>query len=339
MQPHLFPTDYSKVAFIISQLSGRALQWAESIWSQKNPVTQTYSGFVEHFREVFGKPSWDSSIGEKLYNLKQGKLSINEYALQFRTLAARSGWNLECGCTRMQSCLEEHQGQSLHNTFLCWPESVSTPEPAQEPMQVESSRLRQRRLTQNLCLYCGLPGHVLSSCPTRPPRPMVSAIISTLQTQKPLSTTITLTAADVSLPVSALIDSGSVGNFISGALCNQLNIKTKNTPTTYQIQSITGRPVSNRRVSRITKPVHLQVGVLHHKYIQLLVLEGSTTDMILGRPWLQQHNPILSWNTGEVLKWGETCFPECFSNLPVPKSPRSNVLPVCATSVESPFEK
>ncbi|ROI96424.1 Retrotransposon-derived protein PEG10 [Anabarilius grahami] len=213
----------------------------------------------------------------------------------------------------MQSCLEEHQGQSLHNTFLCRPESVSTPEPAQEPMQVESSLLtpteRQRRLTQNLCLYCGLPGHVLSSCPPRPPRPMY------------------------------LIDSGSAGNFISGALCHQLNLKTKNTPTTYQIHSITGRPVSNRRVSRITKPVHLQVGVLHHEDIQLLVLEGSTADVILGRPWLQQHNPILSWNTGEVLKWGETCFPECFFDLPVPKSPHSNVLPVCATSVESPLEK
>ncbi|ROL48577.1 Retrotransposon-derived protein PEG10 [Anabarilius grahami] len=243
----------------------------------------------------------------------------------------------------MQSCLEEHQGQSLLNTFLCWPESVSTPEPAQEPMQVESSRLtpteRQRRLTQNLCLYCRLPGHVLSSCPTRPPRPMVSAIISTLQTQKPLTMTITLTAADVSLPVSALIDSGSAGNFISGALCHQLNIKAKSMPTTYQIHSITGKPVSNRRASHITEPVHLQVGVLHHEYIQLLVLEGSTADVMLGRPWLQQHNPILSWNTGEVLKWGETCFPKCFSDLPIPKSPRSNVLPVCATSVESPLEK
>ncbi|ROL42302.1 Retrotransposon-like protein 1 [Anabarilius grahami] len=158
MQPHLFPTDYSKVAFIISQLSGRALQWADSIWSQKDPVTQTYSGFVEHFREVFGKPSWDFSIGEKLYNLKQGKLSINEYALQFRTLAARSRWNEQAlltsyrqgmdprvrlhlaayedtiglerfiqlsirFATRMQSCLEEHQDAKAthydYNSYCC----------------------------------------------------------------------------------------------------------------------------------------------------------------------------------------------------------------------------
>uniref|UniRef100_A0A8C2L193 Retrotransposon gag domain-containing protein n=1 Tax=Cyprinus carpio TaxID=7962 RepID=A0A8C2L193_CYPCA len=156
MQPHLFPTERSKVAFIISQLKGKALQWADSIWTQNNPVIQSYTSFVDHFREVFGKPTWDSSIGEKLYNLKQGKMSVNDYAIQFRTLAATSGWNeqallmtyrqgldprvrlhltayedtigLECFiqlsirfATHMQWCLEEHQGQPQHNISLCQP--------------------------------------------------------------------------------------------------------------------------------------------------------------------------------------------------------------------------
>ncbi|KAK3561062.1 hypothetical protein QTP86_026373 [Hemibagrus guttatus] len=62
MQPHMFPTEQSKVAFLITQLSGKALLWAESIWSQNHPAVQAYSSFVDHFKEVFGKPSWDSSI-------------------------------------------------------------------------------------------------------------------------------------------------------------------------------------------------------------------------------------------------------------------------------------
>lgn len=82
MQPHLYPTERSKVAFVISQLQGKALLWADSIWTQNNPIIQSYSSFIDHFREVFGRPAWDSSIGEKLYNLKQGKMSVNEYALQ-----------------------------------------------------------------------------------------------------------------------------------------------------------------------------------------------------------------------------------------------------------------
>ncbi|KAK3508059.1 hypothetical protein QTP70_011854 [Hemibagrus guttatus] len=204
MQPHLYPTERSKVAFIISQLRGRALLWAESLWSQNSPVTQSYAGFVDHFKEVFGKPSWDSSVGEELCRLQQGKLTVPEYTLQFRTLAAKSGWNKQALLTayrqglnpqvrlhlaayedaiglerliqlsihvaaHMQSCVNEPQDQSPYSTWRNQPAPVSSPEPVPEPMHLGASHLtpaeRQRRLTQNLCLYCGAPGHALPKCP------------------------------------------------------------------------------------------------------------------------------------------------------------------------------
>ncbi|ROL41602.1 Retrotransposon-derived protein PEG10 [Anabarilius grahami] len=301
MQPHLYPNDTAKIAFIISQLNGKALKWADSICRNT-----------------------------KLYNLKQGAMSIYDYALQFRTLAAVCGWNeqalittyrqgleprvrlqlaacedtiglekfiqhsIRCA-TRMQACLQEHQDQFLPIASLCRSEPVSSPEPANEPMDVENSRLtsseRQRRLTLHLCLYCEAPGHIISACPIRPPRPMVSAIIPSLKKMKPLSTVVSLTAADVSITVVALLDSGSAGNFISGALCRQLRLKTSPSPTVYQINSITGRPLSRKQVRRIGGPLKLQVGLLHHEEIHLLVLEDSTADVVLGHPWLEQHNP------------------------------------------------
>ncbi|ROI96430.1 Retrotransposon Gag-like protein 6 [Anabarilius grahami] len=61
MQPHLYPNDTAKIAFLISQLRGKALKWADSIWSQHGAITQSYSSFTSHFREVFGKPISDSS--------------------------------------------------------------------------------------------------------------------------------------------------------------------------------------------------------------------------------------------------------------------------------------
>lgn len=115
MHPHLYPDDLEKVAFIFSQLNGRALQWAETIWSQNSTVTQSLTSFVTHFK-VFGRPAGDSSIGEQLYHLKQGTMTMNEYALKFRTLAAASGWNKqsllpptvrvwihECGCISLHT--------------------------------------------------------------------------------------------------------------------------------------------------------------------------------------------------------------------------------------------
>ncbi|KAK3548493.1 hypothetical protein QTP70_013327 [Hemibagrus guttatus] len=283
MQPHLYSTERSKVAFIIAQLRGQALLWAESLWSQKSPVTQSYASFVDHFKEVFGKPSWDSSVGEELCRLQQGKLTVPEYALQFRTLAAKSGWNEQALLAayrqglKPQSCITEPQDQSPHNTWRDRPTPVSSPEPAPEPMHLGTSQLtpaeRQRRLTRSLCLYCGAPGHALPECPIRPPRPMVMV---------------------------ALLDSGSAGNFISGTLCRQLGLRTEATTTPYQVRSITGKPLGRRQVSHSAGPVRLQIGALHVEETTLLVLEESTADIILGRPWLEQHNPILSWSTGEA---------------------------------------
>ncbi|KAK3568389.1 hypothetical protein QTP86_005569 [Hemibagrus guttatus] len=151
----------------------------------------------------------------------------------------------------MQSCVTEPQDQSPHSTWRDRPAPVSSPEPAPEPMNLGASHLtpaeRQRRLTRNLCLYCGALGHALPECPIRPPRPMA-------------------------------------------------------TTTPYQVRSITGKPLGRRQVSHSAGPVRLQIGALHVEETTLLVLEESTADIILGRPWLEQHNPILYWSTGEVLK-------------------------------------
>ncbi|KAK3549173.1 hypothetical protein QTP70_033656 [Hemibagrus guttatus] len=176
MQPHLYPTERSK----------------------------SYAGFVDHFKEVFGKPSWDSSVGEQLCRLQQGKQTVPEYTLQFQTLAAKSGWNEQallaayrqglnpqvrlhlaayedaiglerliqlsiCVAARMQLCVNEPQDQSPYGTWRDRPAPVSSPEPAPKPMHLGTSHLtpaeRQRRLTQNLCLYCGPRGMLSPRAP------------------------------------------------------------------------------------------------------------------------------------------------------------------------------
>ncbi|KAK3566894.1 hypothetical protein QTP86_004753 [Hemibagrus guttatus] len=146
-----------------------------------------------------------------------------------------------------------------------------------------------------------------------------------------------LTTTRSSVSVVALLDSGSAGNFISGTLCRQLGLRTKATPTSYQIQSIIGKPISRRQVSRSTGPVLLQVGVLHVEEITLLVLEESMADVILGRPWLEQHNPILSWHTGEA-RWALffTRFNFTISYRPGSKNTKADALSRMFTPEESP---
>ncbi|XP_058604706.1 uncharacterized protein LOC131522871 isoform X2 [Onychostoma macrolepis] len=93
MQPQKFPTERSKVAFLISLLSGRALIWARAIWDANTAIINSYEAFTHHFKEVFGSSTGAFSVSDQLLRLRQGTSSTHGYTLQFRTLAASSGWN------------------------------------------------------------------------------------------------------------------------------------------------------------------------------------------------------------------------------------------------------
>ncbi len=180
---------------------------------------------------------------------------------------------------------------------------------------------------------------MISSCPTCPPRLLVSSIQPVPQNMSKLTIVLTLITPHISLPVHALLDSGSAGSFISGSLCRQLKIPTAVNPKTYQIQSITGKSLSHHNVRYLAGPITLRVGHLHEENIQLLVLEEANTDIILGRPWFAVHEPQIAWRTGDVLKWGNQCFPDCFPSLPRPSPPAKPILSLNATSIESPVDQ
>ncbi|ROK30198.1 Retrotransposon-like protein 1 [Anabarilius grahami] len=251
MQLHLYPNDTAKISFLISQLSGKALKWADSIWSQHGAVTQMLAA-VSGWNEQALITTYRQGLEPQV------RLHLTAYE---DSIGLEKFIQLSIRCaTRMHACLQEHQGQSLPNSLLC-------------------------RSKPKL---------------------------------KPLTTIVNLTAADISLTVVALLDSGSAGNFISSALCRQLQLKTSPSRTIYQINSITGKPLSRKQVRYVVGPIKLRVGLFHLEEIHLLVLEDSTADVVLGRPWLEQHSPTISWKTGEILKWDETCFSQCFSELPIP---------------------
>ncbi|ROL42029.1 hypothetical protein DPX16_19878 [Anabarilius grahami] len=170
--------------------------------------------------------------------------------------------------------------QQLNGKALRWAEPLDTKQSRRAiPLELHQSLQRGFWKTVMGCIPCT----IYDEC----------HILPTLNHQNPLTIIANLAAADVCIPLNAFIDSGSAGNFISGALCRQLNLKTVSSPKVYQIHAVTGRPL--RQVRHMVEPLRLQIGVLHQEDIHLLVLEDSTSDVILGRPWLEQHNPIISW--------------------------------------------
>ncbi|KAK2867740.1 hypothetical protein Q8A67_025857 [Cirrhinus molitorella] len=203
-QPALYPTDESRIAFVCSLLSGRALEWATAVWNYQRPVFPTFAAFVSRFKEVFQQSADGKEAGEQLMALKQGRGSAADYALTFRTLAAQSDWNegplklhyrkglnmelqAELACRDEGLSLEQYIDLSIrvdnlmrsrkpirHTVSYSPAQAAASSEAEVEPMQVGFTRLtveeRERRMRNNLCLYCGQPGHLRATCPSRPPR-------------------------------------------------------------------------------------------------------------------------------------------------------------------------
>lgn len=64
--------------------------------------------FVNHFKNVFAVPLTPLLVNDELINLHQGILTIHEYTLQFKTLAASSGWNPVTLLAAYQKGLKPH---------------------------------------------------------------------------------------------------------------------------------------------------------------------------------------------------------------------------------------
>ncbi|KAI2666050.1 Retrotransposon-derived protein PEG10 [Labeo rohita] len=92
-QPNLYATDESKIAFVCSLLTGKALEWATAVWDLGQSTYPTFATFLKSFKEVFQPSPESSEAGEQIVALRQGRRTAAEYALDFRTLAAQSGWN------------------------------------------------------------------------------------------------------------------------------------------------------------------------------------------------------------------------------------------------------
>ncbi len=253
-QTQFYPTDESRIAFVCSLLTGRALDWATAVWSEDRPTFPSFRVFIQRFKEVFEHPAGGKEAGEQLLSLRQGGSSAADYALSFRTLASQTGWpddplklhyrkglkmelQSELTCRdeersleqfielsiRIDNLLRSHRPNRLPAVSVMPSAANSDVEPMQIGVMRISEEERERRIRQRLCLYCGLPGHLRASCPTRPSR-NPAAVSTTSHSASSLEIAVTLDINGRVLETVALIDSGAAGNFIDGSFAKSNNI-------------------------------------------------------------------------------------------------------------------
>ena len=107
LQPSMFAADAARVAYITTHTSGEALRWIQSYLSSNPTMKHDYARFEEEFRRVFDHPVAGQDAGSKLLNIKQGSRTVSAYAIEFRTLAARTGWEDSVLCCIFRGGLTE----------------------------------------------------------------------------------------------------------------------------------------------------------------------------------------------------------------------------------------
>ncbi|KAI2648707.1 Transposon Tf2-6 polyprotein [Labeo rohita] len=332
-QPHLYPTEEGKIAFVCSLLTGKALEWATAVWDLDRPAFPSFFAvFLQQFKAVFQPSSESGEAGEQIYQLRQGRRTAAEYALDFRTLAAQSGWNdgplklhyRRRAFARISSVMRARKtSRSFTPVSLPAPNALETPEPMQLGATKLSTEERERRLRGNLCLYCGLAGHIRANCPTRPPRPptSVSKITSNLNR---CELPVTIQSGKIIIQSTALIDSGAAGNFmdIAFALANHLPLLP--CASLLAVAAIDGRPLGSGQIRNTTDDLTLRLEPAHHEIIRFFLISSPQAPIILGYPWLNQHEPNISWTQGTITHWSPHCQLHCLRPTAPVSQPAAN---------------
>jgi transposase InsO family protein len=160
---------------------------------------------------------------------------------------------------------------------------------------------RERRIQNNLCLYCGESGHKVNSCPKRSER--------SLNTME-LCSTFVSHEATLALKVSlggreddyeALLDSGANSNFIAQSVVEATGL----------IMCKLSEPVSVRLADGTLKTVEYEVKNVKFKIHDrdslpltfkgnLLVIKDLRIAVVLGTPWFSSVNPQIDWKTRQI---------------------------------------
>ncbi|KAL0160319.1 hypothetical protein M9458_044044, partial [Cirrhinus mrigala] len=92
-QPSRYPTDRSRIALLISLLTGQAAEWATAVLKANGNSAHSYPAFTAQLKAAFQHPESEVEVDSRLYHLKQGERSVSRYTTEFRTLSVQTTWS------------------------------------------------------------------------------------------------------------------------------------------------------------------------------------------------------------------------------------------------------
>lgn len=117
----------------------------------------------------------------------------------------------------------------------------------------------------------------------------------------------------------ALIDSGAAGNFIHVEFTKSHNIPLVTCESHLAVVALDRHPLGTSQVQFTTRDPSLCTGAIHTETF-LFVFQSLQTPIILGLPWLEIHNPHISWTDKQITQWSDSCLQRCL-HIPPQRTP------------------
>lgn len=207
LQPSRFPDEKTKIIYVGTNLIGNALTWYRNVRTEHeksaNPGLSDVESFFRLLLSTFDDPNAINNSRDQLSRIKQGKESCLNYSTRFRNMAVETGYNEVAKVALYRNGLNNDlkdalaNVQSLPETFEDFVKLATTLDNRQyqrrieyqrstprsfEPMQLDnikvsqengpkaplSTKMKNYRMKNGLCLYCGDRGHILKNCTKRP---------------------------------------------------------------------------------------------------------------------------------------------------------------------------
>ena len=118
--------------------------------------------------------------------------------------------------------------------------------------------------------------------------------------------------------VKALLDSGAIEMFMDRKMAAKYGFKLQKLERPVTVRNVDGTNISAGAIT-----YQVEVNVYYKSYIKKMRMDVCNlrkTDIILGMPWLQVHNPEINWETGEVKM--TRCPPLCGRNIKLKEEKR-----------------
>lgn len=96
-----------------------------------------------------------------------------------------------------------------------------------------------------------------------------------------------------------MVDSGATGNYMNPAFMTKLGILGKTKAVPEPIAGLNGENLGILAITTESGPVPMVV-LGHFKHLNFDVVPTGRYDVVLGIPWLRNHNPAIDWNTNQI---------------------------------------